>query len=57
MPTPPGSRPSKKPTASDKEIVTMKFIGQVIGRLIEVAVVVAIVAAGVWLTLPPQVRP
>lgn len=35
----------------------MNFIWKVIGRLIEVAVVVAIVAAGVWLTLPPQVRP
>jgi hypothetical protein len=35
----------------------MKFIGQVIGRLLEVVVVIAIVGAGVWLVLPPQVRP
>lgn len=35
----------------------MKFFRQVIGRLIQIAVVIAIVAAGVWLTLPPQVHP
>jgi hypothetical protein len=34
----------------------MKF-GQLIGRLIQVAVVIAILAAAIWLTLPPQVHP